>query len=323
MKLKTPVAFFIFNRPDLTKAVFERIREAQPQLLLVVADGPRPGHPTDAQTVAETRAVIQRVDWPCDVLTDYAEANLGLKRRFSSGLEWVFRTVEEAIILEDDCVPEPTFFDFCRQLLERYRDDTRIAAITGNNYQNGRRTPHSYYFSKYFHCWGWASWRRVWHHFDVNMPTWPQFQSSGALRSLSEMPDEERYWTKIFQQAYDDEIDAWSYAWQYACFQQNGLVIIPEVNLVSNIGFGERATHTKRIIQDLANLPTAEMPGLDHPPCVVRHRAADLHTYRRNFARTPVLKKWTRSLLKRLPGTRQLFLPRSYGQPESTQRKCA
>lgn len=323
MKLETPVAFIIFNRPDLTQAVFQRIREAQPRLLLVVADGPRPGHPTDVQTVGETRAVIQQVDWPCEVLTNYAESNLGLRNRFSSGLKWVFNTVEEAIILEDDCVPEPTFFSFCQQVLARYRDDTRIAAISGNNYQDRQRSPHSYYFSKYFHCWGWASWRRFWRHFDVEMRTWPEFQSAGALRCLSEGPGEEDYWTKIFQRAFDNDIDAWSYAWQYACFRQNGLVVIPEVNLVSNIGFGERATHTKRIVERLANLPTGEMPQLDHPPYVVRQREADLHTYRRNFARTPAIKKWTRSLLKRLPGTRQLYMPRDYGQPESTQRRCA
>ncbi|MEW6491011.1 MAG: glycosyltransferase family 2 protein, partial [Cyanobacteriota bacterium] len=161
--MKTPVVFIIFNRPDTTQKVFEAIRQAHPPLLFVIADGPRPNKPGEDQKCAATRAIIDQVDWDCEVLTNYSEINLGCERRVSSGLNWVFDTVEEAIILEDDCLPHPTFFSFCEELLDYYRNDQRVMVITGQNVQFGRkRTDYTYYFSRYNHCWGWASWRRAW-----------------------------------------------------------------------------------------------------------------------------------------------------------------
>ena len=151
----TPVAFIIFNRPDTTKRVFAEIAKARPPKLLVIADGPRADHPADVEKCAAVRAIIDGVDWDCEVLKNYSDVNLGCKRRVSSGLDWVFDTVEEAIILEDDCLPHPTFFRFCEEMLEKYRDDKRIAMISGDNLQFGRkRTGYSYYFSRYPHIWG-------------------------------------------------------------------------------------------------------------------------------------------------------------------------
>lgn len=157
-QLKTPVAFLIFNRPDTTRRVFAEIAKARPPKLLVVADGPRADHPDDVEKCAAVRAIIDGIDWDCKVLTNYSDINLGCKRRVSSGLDWVFDTVEEAIILEDDCLPHPAFFRFCEEMLNKYRDDKRIAMISGDNFQFGRkRTEYSYYFSRYPHIWGWAS----------------------------------------------------------------------------------------------------------------------------------------------------------------------
>src|SRR5665648_587346 len=162
-QLKTPVAFIIFNRPETTRRVFAEIAKARPTKLLVIADGPRATHPDDAEKCAVVRAIIDGVDWDCEVLKNYSDVNLGCKRRVSSGLDWVFDTVEEAIILEDDCLPHPTFFRFCEEMLAKYRDDKRIAMISGDNFQFGKkRTEYSYYFSRYTHIWGWASWRRAW-----------------------------------------------------------------------------------------------------------------------------------------------------------------
>jgi hypothetical protein len=159
--VNTPIAFFIFNRPDTTARVFEAIRQAQPSKLLVVADGPRSTRPGEAEKCAATRAIIDQVDWECEVLTNYSDVNLGCRHRVSSGLDWVFEQVEEAIILEDDCLPHPTFFRFCEELLEWYRHDHRIVAISGDNFQNGHQSGEfSYYFSRYVHIWGWATWRR-------------------------------------------------------------------------------------------------------------------------------------------------------------------
>src|SRR3954453_1153033 len=165
--LETAVALLLFRRPEETARVFERIREARPRKLFLVADGPRPGNEEDAQGCEQARAVVERVDWPCDVVRDFADENLGLKKRIPRGLHRVFGEAPEAIILEDDCLPHPSFFRYCAELLERYRDDERVMMISGDNFQGGRRrTPDSYYFSRYVHSWGWATWRRAWQHFD-------------------------------------------------------------------------------------------------------------------------------------------------------------
>jgi hypothetical protein len=184
-QIKTPVAFLVFNCPDTTIRVFEEIRCARPPKLLVVADGPRADRPGEADKCQAVRAVIETVDWPCEVLKNYSDVNLGCKIRVSSGLDWVFEQVEEAIILEGDCLPHPTFFRFCEELLETYRDDERIGMISGDNFQFGRkRGDASYYFSRYNHIWGWASWRRAWQHYDRNMAIWPKFRDDHWLNGF-------------------------------------------------------------------------------------------------------------------------------------------
>ena len=175
LTMDTPIALFIFNRPDTTQKVFSAIRDSKPTKLLIVADGPRPERPEEEEICTATRAIVNQVDWPCEVLTNFADHNLGCKARISSGLNWVFETVEEAIILEDDCVPSLSFFPFCEQLLEQYRHDSRIMSISGSNFQFGKnKTSYSYHFSHFFHGWGWASWQRAWEHCDLNLGLWPK-----------------------------------------------------------------------------------------------------------------------------------------------------
>lgn len=280
----TPIALVIFNRPDLTKRVFQSIAQVRPRQLFVVCDGPRPNVPGEAALVAASRAVLEKVDWPCELLTNYSQTNLGCKRRVATGLDWIFQMVEEAIILEDDCIPDPTFYTFCEQLLERFRNDDRIAAISGNNFQNGRsRTPHSYYFSKYFHCWGWASWRRVWKTFDADMQSWPAFRQSRGLRKWRNSVGEEAYWEQIFDATFNGKIDSWAYGWLYNCWRHDGLTILPDVNLVSNIGFRADATHTRNGDGRFANLPTVPIGRLDHPREISCNIEADKHTFAQNF----------------------------------------
>jgi hypothetical protein len=286
--VKTPVAFLIFNRPDVTVQVFAAIARAKPPVLLVVADGPRAGRAGEAEKCAQARAVVDRVDWDCRVLKNYADSNLGCRRRVSSGLDWVFETVEEAIILEDDCLPAASFFPYCDALLERYRHDTRVMAVSGDNFQRGvRHSPYSYYFSKYNHIWGWASWRRAWRHYDVEMRTWPQVRDAGLLPAVCPNREEERQWTARFDAAHQGAIDTWDYAWTYACWSQSGLTALPEVNLVTNLGFGPAATHTTASSW-LAGLATGEMDlgELRHPPFVVRNEPADAATFQSVFATT-------------------------------------
>lgn len=276
--LSTPIVLLIFNRPDLTAIVFEAIAQVKPKKLLVVADGPR--FPEEAEKCQRARAVIEKVNWDCEVLTNFSEKNLGCGRRVASGLDWVFSKVEEAIILEDDCIPTPSFFNFCQVLLDYYRYDKRVMHISGNNFQaNQSRTDYSYYLSKYSHIWGWATWRRAWNHFDLSMKTWPKFKESGMLKFVCEDPYEQKYWTKTFEQVFDGTINTvWSYQWQYACWCQNGLSVLPNFNLVSNIGFGLDATHT-RGNSCFSNIPTVDIWKIDHPQFIVRHQEADVYTF--------------------------------------------
>ncbi|QDU95559.1 glycosyltransferase family protein [Lignipirellula cremea] len=298
MAINAPVAFFIFNRPEVTQRVFNAIAQARPRTLMIVADGPRIDVEGEEAAVAATRAIIDQVNWPCEVLKNYSGDNLGCKIRVSSGLEWVFQQTEEAIFLEDDCLPAPGFFPFCQELLERYRHDSRVVSITGNNFQDGiSRTSASYYFSKYFHCWGWAGWRRTWEAFDINLPSWPAFLEEGGLANVADSPAEEQCWRRIFNAQHRGETNSWAYAWLFSCMTQ-GLTATSDQNLVSNIGFEPNATHTTRESL-LANLPTPSFGELIHPTEVLRHKAADLHTFESVFRRPPLLKKWKNSVRKR------------------------
>lgn len=295
--LQTPVAMLIFNRPEPTRRVFESIRAARPTRLLVVADGPRADRPGEADRCAACRAIATAVDWPCEVLTNFSETNLGCRRRVSSGITWVFDTVEEAIILEDDCLPHPDFFPFCAELLAYYRDDERVMHIGGSNFQGGRRHgAASYYFSRYAHVWGWASWRRAWRHYDVDMARWP----ADAARALAgvDHPDERRYWRFVWDMTARGRIDTWDYQWAFTCVSRDGLAVIPNANLVTNIGFGPDATHTIGISR-IAGMAVEPLDWpLVHPTGVSRSVVADGVmrglTFRRQALPVRILEKFVR-----------------------------
>jgi hypothetical protein len=276
---KPPVAFFGFNRPDCTKVVFEEIRRYRPEKLLLVADGPRPTVPTDKARCEEVRRIMQSVDWECEVKTNFSENNLGCKKRMSSGIDWVFAEVEEAILLEDDCVPGADFFRFCTEMMVRYRDNPRVMHIGGTNVQGGRvRGDGSYYFSHFIHIWGWASWRRAWQHYDVAISSWPQDKQNQWLAKVLPTVLECEYSTRSFDLVYAGEIDTWDYQWTYACWRQNGMGVIPNVNLVKNIGAGPEATHTTGPVGSL-EVPIGTLGELRHPAKMVADRAADQYTF--------------------------------------------
>ena len=283
--LRTPVAFIIFNRPDTTEKVFAEIARARPPKLLVIADGPRATRAGEAERCAATRAIIGRVDWPCKVVTNYSDVNLGCKNRVASGIDWVFEQVPEAIILEDDCLPHPTFFRFCEELLDRYRDDERISQIGGTNFQFGRNSAQaSYYFSRYNHIWGWASWRRAWRNYDRNAAIWPKMRDERRLRTVVPKAGEQRFWSGVFEAVYRGRIDTWDFQWVLASWAQGMVSVIPEVNLVSNIGFGNNATHTHgaSIYAAMAVSPVA-FP-LRHPQIVLPDFEADARTAKGMFS---------------------------------------
>lgn len=291
-KLDTPVAFIIFNRPDTTERVFAEIAKARPPKLLVVADGPRESRKGEAEKCAATRAIIERVDWDCEILTNFSDVNLGCKRRVSSGIDWVFEQVEEAIILEDDCLPDPTFFRYCQELLERYRHDQRVGLISGDNFQFGhRRNDDSYYFSKYVHIWGWASWRDRWAgSYDVTMVKWPSIRDEAWLFDMLGNAREARFWNRIFERVYRGEIDTWDYQWVFTNWVEARSTILPTRNLISNIGFDANATHTTGD-SELANLATASLDfPLKHPVGMIRNAQADAFSERKCF-RIPLARR--------------------------------
>ncbi len=291
-QLKTPVCFIIFNRPDTTEKVFQAIRQAKPSQLFVVADGARNNKIGEAEKCLATRAIIDQVDWECEVLTNYSEVNLGCRKRVSSGLDWVFSQVEEAIILEDDCLPDPSFFRFCEELLEKYRYEPKIMLISGQNIQFGqKRRDYSYYFSRYNHCWGWASWKRAWQYYDNEMKLWTKVRDENWLFDILQDPQAFRYWEATFQAMYEG-YDTWDYPWLFACYINQGLSILPNINLVSNIGFGKEGTHATDSNSILANIPVEEMQfPLKHPPFIIRDTQADNFTEKTFYSGTVSTQK--------------------------------
>lgn len=298
-----PVLLLVFNRPDMTAKVFSQIRKVQPPQLFVAADGPRANHPRDEDLCQEARNVATQVDWDCELHTHFRSENLGLKEAVSSAIMWFFRHVESGIILEDDCVPHPTFFPYCHELLEKYQNDQRVMAISGDNFQpNSKDYDASYYFSAYPHCWGWATWSRAWDWYDGEISEWKRLKNTGWLEGwLGSSPSAE-YWADIFDRVANEGVDSWAYPWTFSCWAQHGLTILPAVNLVSNIGFDDRSTHTKQADSGAAHLPTNSLrTPLTHPSCIVRDYSADRHTLENHFGVSNASTKWSDSVRSFLP----------------------
>lgn len=282
--MKTPVAFFVFNRPDTTRLVFEQIKLAQPPVLFVIADGPRQTCLDDQELCNRVRELVAHVDWPCEVHRDYADANLGCRTRVSAGLDWVFAHVPEAIILEDDCLPHPSFFRYCEELLERYRDNERVMMVSGFNPYPPHAGDHfSYFFSRYPHIWGWASWRRAWNYYDVNMTMWPARRDAASFYNFAGSDDEAKFWKKYLDLVYQGKLDTWDAQASFMFFCQDGLAVFPAVNLISNIGFGADATHTK-VDNGVAAIETKEFIfPVDHPPSIQIDAVKDNERRKREY----------------------------------------
>ncbi len=279
----TPILFCIFNRPDLTSRVFEAIRQRRPQTLLIAGDGPRVDHPDDTANVEAARRIVSQIDWPCHVQTRFLSENLGCKHAMSSAISWGFEQAEQLIILEDDCLPDPSFFGYCESLLERYRDNEDVMMISGNNFQKARHSDASYYFSRWTHIWGWATWKSAWQHFDVNISSWPTLKQTAQLRSIFKNPTEYAHWSRTLDMQHAGSIDTWDFPWAYSVWSNNGLSILPEKNLVTNIGFGSDATHTTDPESKLAAIPVCDIGMLLHPLNVKINEAADRHTWKSIF----------------------------------------
>ncbi len=276
---ETPVAFFVFNRPDPTRRVFEVIAKVHPAKLLLIADGPRPGSPGEEKLCREVRDIIDRIDWPCEVLTNFSDSNLGCQERIISGLDWVFSLVEEAIILEDDCLPDLSFFPFCRELLARYRGDSRVGFVSGINLVGKYLdTGDSYFFSELGGIWGWATWRSEWQRYDRHLSDWPKLRSEKMLSEIFDEPKAVAYWTRIFDAMHENRgPNTWDYQWLYTCLKNHSLTAVSSVNLVKNIGFGQNATITTEEDSRLVVSSNSMEFPLKHPASFVPSRSVDRH----------------------------------------------
>ncbi len=275
--LQTPVLFMVFNRPDTTSRVFESIRKAKPTRLYVAADGPRPDRAGEEERCAEVRRIATNVDWNCEVQTLLRDNNLGCRSAVSGGITWFFENEEEGIILEDDCLPDPSFFPFCEELLERYRETPEIMCITGNNFQRYMQGwQHSYYFSIFNHCWGWASWRRAWNLYDKDLEQYEPSKAKTRFQALSTVPGFAEYFISALDRVKEGSLDTWDYSWTWTCWLNGGLTCTPHTNLISNIGFGADATHTlgaDEMVADRAR-GAIEWP-LNHPDRIKANNAFD------------------------------------------------
>jgi len=278
--LTTPVLFIIFNRPDTTQKVFNAIRQAKPKQLFVAADGPRPDKEGEKEKCEQVRKIIEQVDWDCEVNTLFRDKNLGCKIAVSPAIDWFFENIEEGIILEDDCLPDQSFFQFCEKMLVRYRNDIRIMMISGTNYLFNKVTiSESYFFSKYYAIWGWATWRRAWIKYDVNMNSWPEFRNKKQLTRIFSDKEIIEYYTNMFQAAYNNRINTWDIQWVYSCIFNNGLSIVPGKNLIANIGV--TGTHTGPKPSIFINMPTVAIStnNIKHPAFVIPNVLCDKAIY--------------------------------------------
>ena len=289
-KLELPILLLAYNRPLLIKKVIKSLRKIKPKYLYIACDGPKDFIKKDITLVKETRSVIEdQIDWNCTKKKLYRDKNKGCRFGVSEAITWFFKYVNEGIILEDDCIPHPDFFAFTEELINYYRNNKKIWIISGNNFQNGNwRGDGSYYYSRYPHCWGWATWRDRWEHYSEESVCWKNLKQTNMIQNVFTNKKERIYWSKIFDRLYDKNWpDSWAYRWFLVCQINRGLNVLPNRNLVSNIGFGSEGTHTKNsYAQTKINcLPNEEIGLLPirHPTFLLRSNDADSYTFFYHF----------------------------------------
>jgi hypothetical protein len=251
---KPPVLFLVFNRPVPTSQVFEAIRAACPDKLYVAADGPRSNRPGEAESCAQVRSLVDRVDWPCEVKTLFREQNVGCRRAVSEAITWFFENEEEGVILEDDCLPSPDFFRFCGEALHTYRDEHRVMHVGGHVLLEAP-DKEDLFFSRLVPIWGWATWRRAWNAYDTDMSRNDELDQLPLKKWYGSQASNVR---KAIRRIHDDKVDAWGARWALSVLVNDGLSVVPRSNLISNVGFGKDATHTK-VDSHLANRPFGEL----------------------------------------------------------------
>lgn len=279
--MKKPILLIIFNRPEKTKRVFDAIKTYRPKTLFIAGDGPR--NTAERLLCEDARKIIEKINWECDVKTLFQEKNLGCKYGPITAIDWFFKNVEDGIILEDDCLPSPSFFYFCENLLEYYKETPEIMHISGNNFQNGISRGDknsSYYFSKYTHSWGWATWKRAWLKFDPAIKDFQNFYNKNLINEIPIAKESKRFWIKNFKRNIIKK-DSWDSLWMYAVWYNGGISVIPQKNLVKNIGFDNSATHTKKVHGKI--FESENINNIIHPKNIKIDKSADDYTYKKLY----------------------------------------
>jgi hypothetical protein len=276
----TPVLMLVFNRPEPTQKVFNLLKEIRPKYLYVSADGPRPGKPGEDEACRITREIFCQIDWDCTLVTRFGDTNLGCRYGVSSGISWFFSKVEEGIILEDDCLVDYSFFRFAAELLEKYRNISEVMHISASNFHVSYPDMNkSYYFSLYNHIWGWASWRRAWVNYQVDLLQINRTDFIKTINKLFERSIDKTFWLDIFDYAKSGNINTWDYQWMFAMWHHGGMGITPQNNLVSNIGFGAGGTNTQIVVDSFSEQRVIPMAfPLDHPSEILQDRNKDIFT---------------------------------------------
>jgi len=280
-----PILFIIFNRPDTANKVFEQIAKMRPRYLYIAADGPRKDNDSDKIRCEETRRIVEKVNWDCQLRTRFLENNYGCGRAVSSALSWFFSNEEEGIILEDDCYPDLSFFNYCQELLIKYRYEDSVFLIGGNSYQdNSYQAQTSYYFSNYPHIWGWASWRRAWQYYDFDMISLNDSIKNGKLDHVFQSKGERWHNLRIFEKVRKKKINTWDYQWVFSIWKEGGMAITPWYNMVENIGITNNSTHffLKDKYRDNLTAKSISFP-LVHPPMEI-NKIADKNSYKNLYS---------------------------------------
>lgn len=292
---QTAVLFLVFNRPETTKQVFEAIRQAKPPRLYVAADGPRASREGEFERVVQVRQIATAVDWPCEVKTLFRDGNLGCKKAVSEAITWFFEYETQGIILEDDCLPTQSFFTYCEQLLDRYKYNDDVYIISGDGrVASGLRfsADPDYVYCKYPLIWGWATWRRVWEKYDVNISEWPATKNT-IINKISKINRSKDFWLKTFNNLHEGRIDTWDYQLTYLLIKDDALAVIPTKNQIKNIGFGEDATHTFDSNSSAANVETV---SFEHPVIICDPSPSDVEKINNyydmyQFTEQPLIKR--------------------------------
>jgi len=285
-----PVLLIIFNRPEKVKNLIQALRKVKPKKIFVAADGARDNNLEDLDKCNETRELINSIDWDCEIKRKFSDKNLGLSLRMETAIDWFFENNEYGIIFEDDCIPHPDFFRFSYEMLEKYKNNKNVMMVSGTNYQKGiKRGDASYYFSKYATIWGWATWKRAWEFYNKGTTTLPDFIKQNKITEIFDNKKEQDFWINNFKNPYIDpngkERLTWATTWAYSLLKNKGLTIVPNVNLVQNIGYGYDSTHTRGSGRGWS-FKTEKLGEIEHPKKIEVSNEADAYYFKTQHYKT-------------------------------------